>query len=93
LFNEDRTRLLGKPWSEVSDMSVKPTTKDELVLVYGDIASALKIVDRVGMTVSQVPHLFGGEGRPTGESGLYCYWRTGSVVQIANAIRVLSIKE
>lgn len=92
LFNDDRTRLLGKLWNEVSDMSAKSTTKEELVLAYGDIGAAFRIVDRIGMTVELVPHLFGENGRPTGERGLYCIWRTTSTVQIPNAVRVLQVK-
>jgi predicted phage gp36 major capsid-like protein len=40
-----------------------------------------KIIDRVGMTVELVPQLFGAtSGRPTGQRGLYAYWRNGSKV-------------
>jgi transposase-like protein len=28
--------------------------------------------------------------RPRGARGLYCYWRTGSTVQVPNAVRVLA---
>lgn len=41
-------------------MSVKLTTKKELVPAYGDVGSAYRIVDRLGLTVEPVP---GGDGR------------------------------
>jgi HK97 family phage major capsid protein len=91
LFNEDRTRLLGKPWAEASTLPT--TTKgNDLPLVYGDLKAGYRIVDRIGMTVELVPHLMGENGRPKGERGLYCIWRVGAAVQIANAIRVLKVK-
>jgi HK97 family phage major capsid protein len=91
LFNEDRTKLLGKAWLEISGMSVKSTTAKEQILLYGDIGQ-FRIVDRLGMSVSTIPHLFGEEGRPVGMSGLYVIWRTSSAVQIPNALRVLTVK-
>jgi HK97 family phage major capsid protein len=92
LFNEDRDKLLGKPWHEVSGMSSKLTTGGEKVLVYGDLRAGYKIVDRIGLTVEEVRHLFGANGRPTGQRGLYARWRVGAGVLVDNAVRVLEVK-
>lgn len=92
LFNPERTQLLGKPWDEVSGLSSKTTTTAEEVLVNGDIHAGFKIVDRIGLVVEVVQHLFGANQRPTGQRGLYARWRVGSGVMIDNAIRVLQVK-
>lgn len=92
LFNEDRTRLLGKPWSEVSVMATDPTTSGQNILLYGDLSAAYRIVDRIGLSVELVPHVFGPNRRPTGERGLYAYWRTGGAVVVDNAVRMLQVQ-
>jgi HK97 family phage major capsid protein len=91
LFNEARDRLLGKPWYEVSGMDVSPSAGD-LVLVYGDLRAGYRIVDRIGLTVELVPHLMGANRMPTGQRGLYAYFRVGAGVVAPNAIRVLEVK-
>jgi HK97 family phage major capsid protein len=58
-------------------------------VVFGDFSRYL-IVDRVGLTVDFIPHLFGASQRPTGQRGLYCYWRNGAKVLDANAFRALT---
>jgi HK97 family phage major capsid protein len=55
-------------------------------MIYGDFSRYL-IVDRVGLTVETIPHLFGASQRPTGQRGLYAYWRNGAKVLDANAFR------
>lgn len=92
LMSDDRTSILGKPFREVSTMSAKVTTKLEKVLAYGDIASAFRVVDRVGMTVEPVPLVL-KEGVPTGQRGLFAYFRVGSKVIIPEAAWVLRVKE
>ena len=47
------------------------------------------IVDRIGLSVELIPHLFGANQRPTGQRGLYAYWRISSKVVDANAFRAL----
>jgi HK97 family phage major capsid protein len=51
------------------------------VLTLGDFNQFL-IADRVGMSVEVIPHLFGtAQGNlPTGQRGLYAYWRNSSTV-------------
>jgi predicted phage gp36 major capsid-like protein len=47
------------------------------------------IADRVGMTAEIVSHPFGASRRPTGERGLFVYWRTGSKTVVPEALRYL----
>ena len=93
LMGEDRASILGKPYREVSTMSSKTTTKKERVLAYGDVASGYRIVDRLGLTVEVVQHVFGANQRPTGERGLYAYFRVGADLVVPEAIQVLVVKE
>lgn len=57
-------------------------------LMLGDFRQFL-IVDRVGMTVDVVPHLFGASRMPTGQRGLYAMWRNNSKILVDNAFRIL----
>ncbi len=80
-------RLMGKPAYEASTMSATPATSAKFLL-FGDF-SRFVIVDRIGMNIELLPHLLGANRRPTGERGLYAYWRNGSKVVDANAFRAL----
>jgi HK97 family phage major capsid protein len=91
LFNDARDRLLMKPWRECSDMDTA-VADGKLIALYGDVRAGFKIVDRIGASVELVPHLFGEEGRPKGERGIYFYWRVGSKVVNKAALRVLKVK-
>lgn len=65
---------------------------ENYVLLYGDVAEAYTIVDRVGMTVELVPHLFGtGNNLPNGMRSLYAYWRTGARIVNSGAVAVLNV--
>lgn len=79
--------LLGYPANEASAM-LSALTAGNPILVLGDFRYFL-IVDRIGMDVDLIPHLFGANGRPTGQRGIYAYWRNTSEVLSANAFRVL----
>jgi HK97 family phage major capsid protein len=82
--------LCGRPTIEWSTM-VNTTTTGSRVLVVGDFQNYL-VADRLGMTVELIPHLFGATNRfPTGQRGLYAYWRTGTVVAVPNAFRYLEV--
>jgi HK97 family phage major capsid protein len=59
------------------------------IAVFGDF-SRYMILDRVGLTVEVLPHLLGANRRPTGERGLYAYWRNGAKVLDANAFRAIT---
>lgn len=80
-------QLLGKPVYENSAMSAV-TTNGALFLIIGDF-SRFVIVDRIGLSVETIQHLVGTNHRPTGQRGLYAFWRVGSKVVDANAFRVL----
>ena len=62
-----------------------PITNNAKIVTFGDIAAGFEIVDRVGMSVELVAHLFGANKRPTGERGLLAWWRTWSGVVNGNA--------
>jgi HK97 family phage major capsid protein len=88
---ETRDQILGQKWTEVSAMTAG-TASGGTVLCYGDYRQAYTIVDRIGMSVEIIPHLFGTvANRPTGQRGLYAYWRTGAIVTNPNAVWSLKI--
>ncbi len=79
--------VLGKPAWENSAMASTLTTGN-LILIVGDFNYYL-IVDRVGMSVEVVPHLFAtANQRPTGQRGLLAFWRNTGKVLSAAAFRV-----
>jgi HK97 family phage major capsid protein len=79
--------LVGRPFYEASGVSASLTTGQK-PLVIGDFQHFI-IIDRVGMSVELLPHLLGTNRRPTGQRGLYAYWRNSSDVDSASAFRVL----
>jgi HK97 family phage major capsid protein len=83
--------LCGKPVIEWSTM-VNTTTTGSKVLIFGDWQHFL-VGDRLGMSAELIPHIFGAaQGNlPTGQRGLFCYWRTGTVVSAVNAFRYLEV--
>jgi HK97 family phage major capsid protein len=81
-------RIVGYPAYEVSAMDAVLTTGSE-ILVMGDFRYFI-IVDRVGMSVDLIPHLVSTNHRPTGQRGLYAFWRNGSKVVNAAAFRTLT---
>lgn len=90
LSGDSPGQLLGKPWYESSAMDSVVTTNADALLV-GDFSKFL-IVDRVGMTVEFIPHLFAtNANRPSGQRGYFAYWRNGSGVIDTDAFRVLRL--
>ena len=90
------SELLGYPAYESSDMDgVLPNaavTADNFGLVLGDFANGYIIVDRVGLNVELIPHLFAtGNNRPSGQRGFYAWWRSGAEVVDASSFAMLSI--
>lgn len=86
--------LLGKRWHENSNMDSgysAAATANNYVMAYGDWKAGFIIVDRIGSTVELVPHLFGANGRPTGQRGLLLWLRTGSEVVVPQALRMLDV--
>jgi len=88
--------LLGYPWVEVSNLDDSPdidagATEDNFILFLGNW-SRYVIVDRIGMNVELIPHLFSTTTNlPSGQRGLYAWMRTGAESVDDNAFRVLSI--
>lgn len=80
--------VLGYPANEDSAMDAVLTTGSEL-LVLGDFRYYV-VVDRIGMDIELIPHLFGATNRyPTGQRGVYAFWRNTAGVLHPNAFRVL----
>jgi HK97 family phage major capsid protein len=79
--------LIGYPAHEASVMSSTPGVIGQRFLLIGDFNNFL-IVDRVGMSVELVPHLFGANRRPTGQRGLYAIWRNNTKILTDNAFRI-----
>jgi HK97 family phage major capsid protein len=80
--------ILGRPkvgWSTMANVS----TAGSKLIIAGDFRAAMTIADRIGMSVELVPHLVGASFRPTGQRGLFAYWRTGSKVVVPEALRYL----
>jgi HK97 family phage major capsid protein len=86
-----KSDLLGRPdyVSEAMD-GVINTSADNLVLLFGDFMNYV-VVDRLGTTLSYIPHVFGANGRPTGESGWYAHFRVGGDSVNDAAFRVLNV--
>jgi HK97 family phage major capsid protein/HK97 family phage prohead protease len=85
------SRLVDYPVYEASTMTGTPVIDANLALL-GDFKKFL-IVDRVGMSVELIPHLFHtGNNRPSGQRGLYAIWRNSSKVLDPNAFRLVKGK-
>jgi len=84
-------QLLGRPdyVSEAMD-GVIDSSAENYVLVYGDFSNFV-IADRIGTTLSYIPHLFGANGRPTGQSGWHAYFRVGADSVNDGAFRLLNV--
>lgn len=80
-------QVLGYPANEDSQMASDLASGNK-ILVLGDFRYYV-VVDRVGMDIEVIPHLFGANQRPTGQRGFYAYWRNSAKVLSANAFRVL----
>jgi HK97 family phage major capsid protein len=87
--------LIGRrayEWSEYAT-SVTGTvlSGSSSVLTFGDF-NEFSIIDRVGMSVEVVPHIFAtANNLPSGERGLYAYWRNTSDVRTAGAFKTLKV--
>jgi len=81
LQNANPPELLGYPAYEWSAYDNTPTTSGSTVASFGD-PSRFLIVDRVGMDVELIPHMFAtANNRPSGQRGLYAYWRNSSGIK------------
>lgn len=90
--SDDRpARFLGRGAYEAEAMDgVINATADNLLAVFGDFEHYV-IADRIGMTVDFIPHLFGSNARPTGQSGWFAYYRVGADSVNDKAFRVYNV--
>ncbi len=79
--------LNGYPTNECSAYA-SVLTAGSKILTLGDFRYFL-IVDRLGMDIEIIPHLFGASGRPTGQRGMYAIWRNSSDVLSTAAFKTL----
>jgi HK97 family phage major capsid protein len=83
--------VIGYPAHEASAMTSDSATTGNRYLLFGDFATGFLIVDRIGMNVELVQHLFGATNRfPTGQRGIVAIWRNSSLVLVDNAFRALA---
>ena len=82
--------LLGYPTYELSTMESKVET-GKIILLFGDFDYYI-IVDRIGMMAKPIDNIPGPNGRPTGQAGLYFFWRNGAKVVSKKAFRKLKVK-
>lgn len=62
------------------------TTSNTNLLVLGDFSRYFVIVDKIGLNIELVPHLFGASNRyPTGQRGFFAYWFNNCQVLSSNA--------
>lgn len=90
LTNGDVPKLLDRARYKYSALDGEVATGKNIAVV-GDIQSCYRIHDRIGVTMERVPHLFGTNGRPTGERGFFARKRVGAGVVNASAARVLVV--
>lgn len=85
-------QLLGHDAYNASAMDgVVNATQDNYVAVLGDF-QWFWIVDRVGFSVELIPHLFHTtSNRPSGQRGVFAWWRNGSDSVLDRAFRMLNV--
>lgn len=85
--------LLGYPIWETPSMPYTPTTDDTTVGVLCDPVNYV-ILDRVGMSVKVIPDMLNGAtpSFPTGEVGIYAFWRGTARVLNADGGRQLAVQ-
>ena len=82
--------LLGYPADECSGMAASVASGQDLIIL-GDFRYFV-IVDRIGLNIEMVPLVTSGAtpNFPTGQRGLYAYWRNTSKVLSATAFNYLN---
>lgn len=86
------TTLLGYPIWEVPSAVSTLTTDAAVIAVFGDPRNYV-IVDRIGMNVEVVPLMLNGAtpSFPTGQRGIYCYWRATARALNVDGMRQLDV--
>lgn len=84
--------LIGKPVYPNAAMDSTYGSGENYVALFGDMNAGYTIVDRIGLSVELIPHLFGSTNNyPMGMRGLYAWWRTGARVTNSEALAVLNV--
>jgi HK97 family phage major capsid protein/HK97 family phage prohead protease len=83
--------LIGYPANEASGMAASLATTTKLA-VLGD-PNFFVIVERVGLDIELIPHLFGTTANyPSGQRGIYAMWRnTGRVLNAAGFVTLVGL--
>lgn len=84
-------RLLGREILESSEVPQFAQVAEQTnpLLAYGDFSRFI-LVDKVGMSIEFIPHLFAtNNNRPNGSRGWYARWRRGSDLVTDTAFRLL----
>jgi HK97 family phage major capsid protein len=84
--------LLGYAPYDASYMDgVINATQDNYVAILGDFRWYW-IAERIGMSMELIPHMFGATARrPTGQRGVFAWWRNGADVVAHRAFRMLNV--
>ena len=85
---------MGRPFMEYSGLGSIASTN--YVAAVGDFRQYM-IVDRIGMSVELVPHVFQATGAntpayPLGERGVYAIWRNSAIVLTPSAFGLLKVR-
>lgn len=86
-------QLLNRAVNENSNMDGSinaAATANNYLMVYCDFRHFV-IVDRIGTQIELLPNLVGANRRPTGQRGLFLWFRTGSDVVVPQAFRMLDV--
>lgn len=82
--------LLEYPAYRSSKMQTK-VEQGKYIVLFGDF-SYYKVADRIGMLAKPIDSVPGKEGKPTGQEGLYFWWRNGAKVMHKKAFRKLKVR-
>jgi len=82
--------VIPPPYRRSPGKTSRPWSSTNRIAIFGDFSNFL-IVDKIGLTVELIPHMFDGSGDPTGQRGLFAYWRNSAEVVVDSAFRVLTI--
>ena len=81
-----------RQWASDAPAGTATTSTGSEIMIVGDFRTGYTIVDRIGMTMEIIQHLFGPTNRfPTGQRGAYAFLRTGANVVAPNAFRYLAV--
>jgi HK97 family phage major capsid protein len=82
---------IGINKAEWSNLTYATATGSKIAIL-ADWTAAYIIVDRVGMSIEILPHLLGSNRRPSGQRGLFAYWRVGATPLVPNAARYFEVR-